>query len=286
MSLINFPIVGIPHKGEATMLEQFEQHMNRRKLADNTIRLRLFYLKRFEEDNPALAQVTTEDIEDYLESISHLSQNSQQSIIASLKVFYKWAAHTHQVAEDPTYYIPNVRIIRKQGRIASELSIYSALYEGTRSQQAMVRLGAECGLRVSEIAALHRSSRNEDWLTIVGKGGRQRTVHIGSELAEILDSIQRRGIRRGYYFPGGTNGHLHQSTVWRHIRAVLGSNPHSLRHRAGTTVFNEGGKNIRMTQEFLGHSSPATTAIYVHVGMDELRQAGEAARFKLLGNAA
>jgi site-specific recombinase XerD len=51
-----------------------------------------------------------------------------------------------------------------------------------------------------------------------------------------------------------------------------------LRHRAGTTVYQRTGHDLRLTQVFLGHSDPSTTAIYVHVNDDDLRAASEAAR--------
>lgn len=123
-----------------------------------------------------------------------------------------------------------------------------------------------------------RSGADGEWLSVIGKGNRQRETWISPELADALDELERTAVRHGYYLPSRTTGHLHPSTVWRHIGQVLESNPHSLRHRAGTVVYQRTGKDLRTTQEFLGHASPNTTAIYVHVARDDLRRAGMAAR--------
>lgn len=265
-------------KGRATVLEQYAEHLRRRRLSEATIRLRTFYVGRFASDND-LVEATEETIERFLDTQVHLSQNTQQTILASLKSFYKWACHKGFTSCDPTFDIPNVRVTYRQGRMASEKAIAQALDNGTRAQQAMLLLGAECGLRVSEIASLNRRNRADDWLVVVGKGNKERTVQMSPELLEILRSIERKGMRRGFYFPGSAeSGHVHQSTVWRQIKSVLNSNPHSLRHRAGTVVYQQGGKDLRMVQEFLGHSSPATSAIYVHVGRDDLTTASKATR--------
>jgi len=66
--------------------------------------------------------------------------------------------------------------------------------------------------------------------------------------------------------------------VWRRLSVLTNTNPHSLRHRAGTVVYRGTGNDLRLTQEFLGHTSPAITAIYVHVEREDLQRASEAAR--------
>ncbi|HIF24358.1 MAG TPA: hypothetical protein EYQ27_21225, partial [Gemmatimonadetes bacterium] len=63
-----------------------------------------------------------------------------------------------------------------------------------------------------------------------------------------------------------------------HIRRAVGANPHSLRHRAGTVVYEGTGHDLRVAQEFLGHSSPEMTARYVHVTRPDLLRASQASR--------
>jgi integrase len=105
----------------------------------------------------------------------------------------------------------------------------------------------------------------------------QRSVAATPELCNLLDQL-RDQTRWGYYFPGKSGGHAHPSMVWRHIRDVVGVNPHALRHRAGTVVYNRMGKDIRAAQVFLGHANSHTTEIYVHIERDDLLKASQAAR--------
>lgn len=75
-------------------------------------------------------------------------------------------------------------------------------------------------------------------------------------------------------------------SVYQAMYKALGGNPHSLRHRAATAVYRGSGNDIRVTQEFLGHSSPSMTARYVHVNDDDLRIALAAAALRGLPSAA
>lgn len=258
-------------------MDQYEQSLRRRRLSAQTIRLRLFYVDKLAR-HVELLGATTDDLERFLECNSRWSDSTRQSVIASIRSFYAWAASAGLVALNPAAELILPRVNRRPSRMASETEILDGLEGATVSDQAMILLGAECGLRVSEIAALHRDDRTGEWLTIVGKGNVQRTVWVSPELETLLDWIERHTMRWHCYFPGRSGGHAHPSTIWRHIRTLTGVNPHALRHRAGTIVYRRTGNDLRTAQEFLGHRRPETTAIYVHVERDDLMRAGQAAR--------
>lgn len=138
----------------------------------------------------------------------------------------------------------------------------------------MLLLGAECGLRRSEIASVHRDDIEAEWLYIVGKGGNQRVVYLSPDMMELLAVHPERG----WLFPNTAGGHITGEAVYKRIKRVTGLNPHSLRHRAGTAVYEGTGSNLRVAQEFLGHASPEMTARYVHVTRDDLMRAAQASR--------
>lgn len=261
------------------MIQQYTASMVRRRLSPNTIRLRLFYVHKFLCSVPDPLTVGLSDLEAFLDAYPDWSENTQQSVIASLKSFYGWAHRANLITTNPAIDLIPVKVHRRSSPIATDEAIRRALLRATIAEQAMILLGAECGLRVSEIARLDRNSRDGDWLTIIGKGGVTRSVYMSPELAVILTMIERT-IRHGhYYFPGRSLGtHLHPSAVWRHIRNLVSINPHALRHRAGTVVYRNTGNDLRVTQEFLGHASSETTAIYVHVERDDLKRASAASR--------
>ncbi len=259
------------------MLTEYTRALRRRRLSPQTIRLRTYWVERLARDHD-LATVTLEQLEDYLYA-GDWSQNTQQTLVASIRSYFQWAQAAGTREDNPAAELLRIRITEHPNRrIASDAAIRDGLTHATPPEEAMLRLGAECGLRVSEIAGLHRNDRDGEWLTFAGKGQKVRTVHIEPELAVALDWIESNTMRWDYYFPGRSGGHAHLTTVWRHIRALVDINPHALRRRAGTVVYRGTGKDVRVAQSFLGHASIATTQDYLEVEREDLLVAGAAAR--------
>lgn len=263
------------------LTEQFTLFMRRRRRAAGTIRLRLFYLEKFARflEPRALVEASTDDMYNFIDTNQQWAGGTQQSVVATLRSFYGWAHTKGHLREDPSEELWAEKVHRPPARIASEEAIRRSLDGATDEEQAMILLGAECGLRVAEIANLNHADRHGDFLTIIGKGNKQRTVHLSHELATLLTMIENTTMKFGNYFPGQyPRKPIHPSTAWRRITKILGSNPHSLRHRAGSVAYKKSGNDLRLAQVMLGHSSPVTTAIYVHVQDDDLRRASHATR--------
>lgn len=141
------------------------------------------------------------------------------------------------------------------------------------------------GIRVGELCAL--DVRDVDLaratLVVTGKGDRQRTVPFGEPAARAIE--RWLGARGDVAAPDcgdalllGARGHRLDPRQARRIvhaataRAGAGTSPHGLRHTAATHMV-EGGADLRVVQELLGHSSLGTTQIYTHVTTDRLREA-------------
>jgi integrase len=267
---------------DRAILNEYRDALRFRRLSAGTIRLRSFYadklLEWLGEQEVSPFSATELDIERFLFGDSALFQNTQAVMLASVRTFFRWAVKSNRMTVNPAADLAPVRVRRLPSRIASDEAIAAGLSRATTSERAMILLGAECGLRVSEIASLRVSDRDGEWLHIKGKGGVQRDVWTTPDLRGALDALERGSVRGGWYFPGLSNGHVVVSTIWKHISTLVNTNPHSLRHRAGTTVYKGTGNNIRVAQEFLGHSSPTTTAVYLHVNRDDLEMAGRAAQ--------
>lgn len=257
------------------MINGFTNHMLRRKRSANTIRLRLFYVNKFWEwFGHDLETAKHEDLEAYIYADANWSQNTQQAATASLRAFYNWATREGHLEHSPARDLPSVTVHRRRPRIASEPAIARAITCDSLTDRAMILLGAECGLRVSEIAGLSLNHRSGSWLHVIGKGNKQRSLALSPELAALLDEIETTTMRWGYYFPGRKpRRHIHASTAWKRITTVLESNPHSLRRRAGTIVYRNSGKDIRLAQVFLGHAQASTTEAYLDVQDDDLAKA-------------
>ncbi|AZG44039.1 tyrosine recombinase XerC [Gordonia insulae] len=140
-----------------------------------------------------------------------------------------------------------------------------------------IRVGELCGLDMDDVDTGRRVLR------VIGKGNKQRTVPYGDPAGRVIDRWLRVG-RPALLGPGSGNalllgakgGRLNQrmarTVVHRAVEAAGGPDmgPHGLRHSAATHLL-EGGADLRVVQEMLGHSSLATTQIYTHVSVERLR---------------
>jgi len=146
----------------------------------------------------------------------------------------------------------------------------------------MVRLAAELGLRRAEVAQVHSRDVVEDlvgWSLLVhGKGGRERLVPMPDGLASAVRTYtsEQGG---GWLFPGADEGHLSPRWVGRLVGRAMpeGWTMHKLRHRAAVRVHEASGRDLTVTQDFLGHASPVTTRVYLPRDDGRLRAAVSAA---------
>jgi len=147
----------------------------------------------------------------------------------------------------------------------ADAEVQLGLVTATLDESAMILLGRLAGLRLSEIATLHTKHREYDVLRVTGKGEKQRMVPINDDLMHALLELEEERAG-GYYFPGRYGGHMHPASVNKIITRRLGTNPHSLWHAAATSAYR-GTRDLRAVQDFLGHSSLATTERDLHVGL-------------------
>lgn len=147
-----------------------------------------------------------------------------------------------------------------------------------------IRVSELCGLDVDDIDTGHRLVR------VLGKGNKQRTVPFGQPAADALHAWLVDGRRAlvtaesGHALLLGARGRRldvrqARTAVHQTVAAVDGApdmGPHGLRHSAATHLL-EGGADLRVVQELLGHSSLATTQLYTHVAVARLRAVHERA---------
>jgi len=153
--------------------------------------------------------------------------------------------------------------------------------------RALLELAYACGLRVSELVGLERANVDLTGrlLTVTGKGDKQRLVPFGRCAAAALDEWLERGrpqltarVRHDRVFCNARGGPLGRMGWWKILggharRAGLAAHvhPHALRHSFATHLL-EGGADLRVVQELLGHASITTTAIYTHLDRGYLRE--------------
>ncbi|MDO5098268.1 MAG: site-specific tyrosine recombinase XerD [Corynebacterium sp.] len=151
--------------------------------------------------------------------------------------------------------------------------------------RALVELLYGSGARIGEVMGLSVDDFNfaEEFLRITGKGNKQRLVPVGSLARAAIDQYLVRGrpaLATGSshgLFLNKRGGALSRQSAWAIIKTAAERagitkdiSPHTLRHSFATHML-EGGADVRVVQELLGHSSVTTTQIYTHVTAENLR---------------
>jgi integrase/recombinase XerD len=159
--------------------------------------------------------------------------------------------------------------------------------------RALLELMYATGARVSEVVTLDvddlagagGGDGAGDIVRLRGKGDKERIVPVGSFAREAVDAyltrvrpeLSLRGRATPRLFLGARGAPLSRQSAWLVIRAAAENagiaahvSPHTLRHSFATHLL-QGGADVRVVQELLGHASVATTQIYTHVTVDALR---------------
>jgi integrase/recombinase XerD len=152
--------------------------------------------------------------------------------------------------------------------------------------RALLELLYATGARVSEIVQLDVDDVGHgDVLRVRGKGSKERIVPVGSYARAAVDAyltrarpeLSRRGRASARLFLGARGAPLSRQSAWLIIHAAAERahltahvSPHTLRHSFATHLL-QGGADVRVVQELLGHASVATTQIYTYVSVDALR---------------
>ncbi|HWC34143.1 MAG TPA: site-specific tyrosine recombinase XerD [Mycobacteriales bacterium] len=167
----------------------------------------------------------------------------------------------------------------------------AAAFDGTPKSlrdAALLEFLYGTGARVSEAVGLDVDDLDRQAAAVMlhGKGGKDRVVPIGSYALEAIEAylvrgrpaLVGRGAGRGALFLNLRGGRLSRQSAWTilrevadraGIRAAVG--PHSLRHSFATHLL-DGGADVRVVQELLGHASVTTTQVYTLVTVDRLRE--------------
>jgi integrase/recombinase XerD len=145
-----------------------------------------------------------------------------------------------------------------------------------------------CGMRLSELCGINLSAIREDTLTVMGKGGKERTIYLNSACLEALSQYRSDRPQTGLKDPDALflsrlDQRISPKTVQYLIKKYIiaaGLDPkrysvHKLRHTAATLMYKYGKVDIRALQVILGHVSISTTEIYTHVDNASLHQAIE-----------
>lgn len=215
---------------------------------------------------------------------------------SAIKAFTAWAARRGLLAGDPAARLQAPKahrvlpsVLRQDQALDAMAAAKSGAGQGdplALRDRLIVELLYATGIRVSELCGLDLDDvdAHHRLLRVLGKGNKQRTVPFGLPAAEALNAWLTDGrpalvtADSGPALLLGARGRRldvrqARTVVHQTVAAVDGApdmGPHGLRHSAATHLL-EGGADLRVVQELLGHSSLATTQLYTHVAVARLR---------------
>jgi integrase/recombinase XerD len=290
------------HADWPRLLRQFTEYLlSECGLAENTIQAYRRDLREFLDvleyhDVCAMSKVSPLLVREYLIRLSErrLALSSIARHLVSVKMFLRYLFVVGLMAEDVAslletpkkwQQLPHVLRLRQVEAILSAPQPGDPFYPRDR---AILELLYATGMRVSELASLSTRdiNLNVGYVRCFGKGDKERVVPIGSC---AIDAIREyvNGLRRvllpesaghiGALFVSRTGRPLDRTNIWRLVgkyataAGITGRiGPHTLRHCFATHML-EGGADLRIVQELLGHADVSTTQIYTHVDTSRLK---------------
>jgi integrase/recombinase XerC len=285
----------------AEALDGFEEHLRTaRDLSEHTVRGYVGDVVRLLEHLSRRGGGTPEDLDlaalrSWLakgRTTGHSRATTARSAAAA-RAFTAWLRRSGRTPEDVGLRLVSPKAHRtlpdvlapEQARVVLESTAGAEEPAGLRDAVVLELLYAS-GIRVSELVGLDVDDVDRDrrLLRVLGKGRKERTVPYGAPAERALDAWLTRGRpdlateRSGpALLLGVRGGRLDQREARRTVHTAVAAapgapdiGPHGLRHSVATHVL-EGGADLRLVQELLGHASLATTQLYTHVTVDRLR---------------
>ena len=232
----------------------------------------------------------TDSIGEFSSYLKHLNKNrySKTSInrkITSIRTFLFWAVDNDYFNQNQIKIVNNLKVEKKLPNVLTSSYINRLLDSLPESSQkdlrdkAILELMYSSGLRVSEVSNLTLNSINKNnSLRVLGKGSKERVLPMTKrayvcikKYIEISRSKFENDKSKNYLFLGVRGGQLSDREIRRIVKFRTGTFPHSIRHTFATHLL-EGGADLRIVQELLGHNDPSTTQIYTHVSKKQLQK--------------
>lgn len=251
-----------------------------------------------------IREISLEDLYlfmEYCEVQRHNSASARARKVATLKSFFKYIKGKRRlIDENPADELETPKIGRKKP-IYMNLNEATQFIEGIQVKHAsprnycMMMFFLNLGIRVTELCNLNKSSIQGRYLTVVGKGNKERTVYLNDSCVQALLAYEQSG-KHTYkgtgdepLFVSQKGTRLTRQAVAKIVKKINNQSglqkdhltPHKLRHTSATMMY-KAGADIRSLQHILGHSSVATTQIYTHIEDEELQQVIEKNPFNIV----
>ncbi|MFT3662161.1 MAG: site-specific tyrosine recombinase XerD [Gordonia sp. (in: high G+C Gram-positive bacteria)] len=226
-------------------------------------------------------------------AVAPLADSSVARALVAARGFHRFAAAEGMTVDDVAHAVrppTPPRRLPKALTVDEVLAILESAGEPDHPRalrdRAMLELLYSCGARISEVTALDVDDIDTDHRAVVlrGKGGKERIVPVGRPAIAAVEAYLVRGrpalVSRATpaLFLNARGGRLSRQSAWQVLvdaadRAGVEKevSPHTLRHSFATHLL-DGGADVRVVQELLGHSSVTTTQVYTLVTVNTMRE--------------
>lgn len=220
----------------------------------------------------------------------HYASSSCSRASMAMKSFFRFLRREGVLSYHLARFIESPRIWQELPEVLSldEVERLIAAPDPTSKRgardRAILELFYSSGLRVSELCGLRIHDLDEDRLLVRGKGGKTRIVPLGRVAIDAIEHYlahfhEAPGEDNPYIFLSDKGGALQRVALWKMVKSYARQagitksiSPHTLRHTYATALL-DGGADLRVIQELLGHSSIASTERYTHVSTHQLEEA-------------
>jgi integrase/recombinase XerD len=275
-----------------------------RGLSNNSISAYSRDLQRFLDfltnNSIELSKFDQEDLEGFITELNdaNLAISSINRVLSTLRSFYGFLERNHQ-RENPMKDVQSRKIPLRLPK-ALTIAQITAIIDGSVTDdqvislrnKAILELLYSTGGRVSEIVGLNMNDLSESnevrVIKLRGKGGKERVVPMGSFAVKALDDyvvrvrpalvLKNTKNKNDALFLNQRGTRISRQSAWQIVvdsakKSGLseGISPHVFRHSFATHLL-DGGADIRVVQELLGHSSVTTTQIYTLITIDKIRE--------------
>jgi integrase/recombinase XerD len=239
---------------------------------------------------------TADDVRDYMAHLARagMARSTSARQLSTLRQFFRFLAADDVRLDDPTQAVDPPRPDRALPKLMSQSEVEVLLAAAQRRDgpdgarlTALLETLYATGLRVTELVSLPLAAalRDPRFLTVCGKGGKERVVPLGEAARRAIEAylpLRAHYLTRRqpspYLFPSrGREGHLTRQRLGQQLKELARESgiapakvsPHVLRHAFATHLL-ENGADLRAVQKMLGHADISTTQIYTHVLRERL----------------
>ncbi len=249
-------------------------------------------------DIALLRTVTLNDLFEFMNYAKSERENSNVTRarkVSSLRQFFHYLVDiTHQLDDNPSKNLSLPKLPSRMPKyltLDQSLELLSLASSGKYAERdyCILTLLLNCGLRRAELVGLNLSDvRSDHTLRVIGKGNKERILYLNEACQHALEAyLPKRPIDgtkdKKALFYGHAKDRISLQGIHYIVKGYLKQIPgaeeystHKLRHTAATLMYQQGGVDVLVLKEMLGHKNLGTTEIYTHTSTEQLERAANA----------